>query len=95
MEEIYQKIDVEVDYLARYAEDIHKIIHCLKKRNKLRTKIDEEKFEYKLHKKLYQQIDEVLQSMKSLLQEYHRSRKKEVVYKGVDLSDVREVKYFY
>jgi len=88
LDEIFSKVDVEVEFLSRYAEEISGIIDCLKRRNRIKKRFDDEKFEYSVHKMAYAEVDEVNKKMKALLQNYHREQKKEITYKGVDLSDL-------
>ena len=88
LDEIFSKIDVEVEYLCRYADEISGIIECLKRRNRIKKRFDSEKFDYNIQKGSYLEVDEVNKKMKALLQNYHRTQKKEITYKGIDLSDI-------
>ena len=83
-----KKISLEIDYLKVTQKNVGEIMEYLKKRNYYKDQINPNGFEYKKYKKLYFTIETNNLELRKLLEPYRKKYNKEVLYKGVEVSEV-------
>ena len=82
------KILLEADYLQILQKNAREVIQLVERQIKIKEQIPKENFSYKLARNVYNELLENSSKLMEALSQYTTKFKKELIYRGIDASDV-------